>query len=666
MGAVGFAAANASPVPLLPAVSRDPLAQPVPGDPSPAASSTHVDPFIGKKVGNFELIRRVGSGGMGAVYEGVHPIVGIRVAVKVLGGQLALDRDLVERFFAEARTLNQVAHDNIVRAIDLGQHRGGFYYCVMELLEGETLAAVLGRGRVDLQRSLSLLIQACDALAAAHDKGIVHRDLKPANIMLVRNPSSGAEQVKLVDFGIAKLRTAVNSGHATVTGTVIGTPAYMSPEQASGRVNEVDHRSDLYSLGIVAYELLTGRHPFAGRAAGELIVAQLTETPAPPSTHGPVPRTLEELVIRLLSKRREDRPASADAVAHALRGVQELLTSPPLPASLLDPSTSLVSKPPGAVASLSPAPDSPGFGGLQSEPTPPPWPESSVAAEPLPRLRNPAVESNPSSIVGSASRSDAAREPTVGHLPPTSEATIPLGSRGKQRETNARVHLANRHRKKGLAARPSFWITLLLAGIALGGALVGAFDADSFAATVAEAFGRPRQVARPPRPAAPAPDGVSAAFLALPDIEVCKPLLDQSRVLGQVGPEGTSLKDTLFQRHERFRALLECIEPHRRSEERWAAHYVEGIAAFEFGLQLDRLPPDARARARSMTHPQFGAAFQAEQYASLAVTRFGDARTLAPEAQQGFIERYLVEASALELRARQQGASVAPAKTPAR
>lgn len=289
-----------------------------------------VDPFLGKMVGSYRLARRLGAGGMGAVYEGVHPEAGFRVAVKLLGGQSALDRELVERFFVEARTLNQLAHENIVRAIDLGQHPEGFYYCVMELLEGETLAALLARGRPTLGRSLELLAQACDALAAAHENGVVHRDLKPANVMIVRHPVTGADLVKLVDFGIAKLQSTHQNVAATVSGTVIGTPAYMSPEQAAGRVEEIDPRSDLYALGVLAYELVTGQHPFAGMPVGELLVAQVVQAPKLPSTIAPLPERLEQAILRAMQKRREDRFDSAGTFALELRAIaQEWLHPPP-------------------------------------------------------------------------------------------------------------------------------------------------------------------------------------------------------------------------------------------------------------------------------------------------------------------------------------------------
>jgi serine/threonine-protein kinase len=217
--------------------------------------------LVGQSVGNYRIEALLGEGGMGAVYLGVHPLIGKRVAVKVLLEALAQDPSVVERFFHEARAVNDIQHPNIVDVVDFGRTRvngSDLVYLIMEFLDGESLGARLRRG-LDPALAVRVLRQCCSALEASHRKGIIHRDLKPDNIFLVRNGVDDA-QVKILDFGIAKV--ANPGGHKTRTGTVMGTPAYMSPEQCEGR-GLIDARSDIYALGVVMYELLTGHVPFA-------------------------------------------------------------------------------------------------------------------------------------------------------------------------------------------------------------------------------------------------------------------------------------------------------------------------------------------------------------------------------------------------------------------
>ncbi|MFO0681454.1 MAG: HDOD domain-containing protein [Sandaracinus sp.] len=269
----------------------------------------------GLMLGSYRLVTELGQGGMGTVYYAEHVSLPRRAAVKVLAPDVARDADLVRRFFDEAHAVNAIRHPGIVDVIDLGSEHG-LHYLVMELLEGETLGARLERvGKLGARECVDLCAQAAGALAAAHEKRIVHRDLKPENLFLV---AAGARsQVKVLDFGIAKL-AGKDDAHRTRTGLVLGTPMYMSPEQCLGD-RDLDARSDVYSLGVVAYEMLAGRPPFDFDAVGRLIVAHTHEPPPPPSrwVKG-VPAALEQVVLRMLAKRREDRFDTMQDAARAL------------------------------------------------------------------------------------------------------------------------------------------------------------------------------------------------------------------------------------------------------------------------------------------------------------------------------------------------------------
>ena len=266
--------------------------------------------LIGKQIGNYLIKAKLGEGGMGAVYLGEHPLIGKRVAVKVLLEELAAKEDIVTRFFNEAKAVNDIGHQNIVDIVDFGKTKNDYgqdiVYFIMEFLDGESLAARLRRTGLSFKETMHVMEQACSALAASHAKGIVHRDLKPENIYLC--PRGGDKNFcKLLDFGIAKLTGDGGQSHKTRTGLVIGTPAYMSPEQCEGK-GLMDARSDIYSLGIVMYELLTGRVPFPGEGFGEILVAHLTKQPEPPSTiNADVTPQLEAIVMHAIEKDRNRR-----------------------------------------------------------------------------------------------------------------------------------------------------------------------------------------------------------------------------------------------------------------------------------------------------------------------------------------------------------------------
>jgi eukaryotic-like serine/threonine-protein kinase len=267
--------------------------------------------LIGKSVGNYQIKAKLGEGGMGAVYLGEHPLIGKRVAVKVLLEELSSKEDIVQRFFNEAKAVNDIGHQNIVDIVDFGKMKndaggGDIVYFIMEFLDGESLAARLRRTGLSFKETLHVNQQCCSALAASHAKGIVHRDLKPENIYLCPR-GNDKNFVKILDFGIAKLTGDTGQSHKTRTGLVIGTPTYMSPEQCEGK-GLIDHRSDVYSLGVVMYEELTGRVPFPGDGFGEILVAHLTRTPdAPRSLNPDISPELEALVLHAIEKDKNRR-----------------------------------------------------------------------------------------------------------------------------------------------------------------------------------------------------------------------------------------------------------------------------------------------------------------------------------------------------------------------
>src|ERR1041385_8411869 len=299
--------------------------------PPPNRAPGEPDYAIGTVLGAYKLVEMLGKGGMGYVYRAEHIKLGREVALKLLRGDYAKRRDAVNRFFQEARTVNRVRHRNIVDVTDFVELPDGTTFIIMELLRGQSLGKWARTG-VDLPRALAVLVQICDGLGAAHAVGVVHRDLKPDNVMVVPT-SDGAELVKLLDFGVAKLvnREDEDVGFQTAAGSVIGTPAYMSPEQAGGMV--IDQRSDIYSLGAIMYEMFCGQPLFRGRSFGEYVRKHLTEMPiAPRQTQGGanLDERMEALIMRCLAKDPNDRFGHIlelrDSLLHLLGGIE---THPP-------------------------------------------------------------------------------------------------------------------------------------------------------------------------------------------------------------------------------------------------------------------------------------------------------------------------------------------------
>ncbi|HEY4177566.1 MAG TPA: serine/threonine-protein kinase [Kofleriaceae bacterium] len=276
-------------------------------------------------VGSYRITGKIAVGGMGTVYRAEHTLIGRTAAIKVLHPEMTQSRDIVNRFFNEAKATSTIKHPGIVEVFDFGHMESGHAYLVMEFLEGETLAQRMKhRGIVPEGESAMLMRGVCGALAAAHAKGIVHRDLKPDNIFIVPEPESAmGERTKILDFGIAKLTDIGQVSSQTKTGAVMGTPTYMSPEQCRG-AGEVDHRADLYSIGCMLYELCVGRPPFNVSGAGELLGCHLFVEPDPPSRYGRVSPEMEALIMRLLRKKPEERIQTAQELGQQLVHIAQL------------------------------------------------------------------------------------------------------------------------------------------------------------------------------------------------------------------------------------------------------------------------------------------------------------------------------------------------------
>jgi serine/threonine-protein kinase len=280
----------------------------------------------GTMIGEYRIHHKLGEGGMAEVYAAVHPLIGKKAAIKIMSRACSNESSSVARFILEARAVNRIGHPNIVDVFNFGRLPDGRHYFVMEWLQGESLYERLWRlhgESMPLPEVINILYQVCDALEAVHEKGIVHRDLKPANIFLCR-ARIGGPHVKLLDFGVAKLANREMSPRWTSAGAVVGTPEYVSPEQARGR--NVDGRADLYSLGIIAYEMLLGRPPFLSDNCADAIHMHLSAMPPRPRILWPdIPPELEHLILRLLAKSPKNR-AGIDEVRRVLGALEPTAT----------------------------------------------------------------------------------------------------------------------------------------------------------------------------------------------------------------------------------------------------------------------------------------------------------------------------------------------------
>ncbi|MFO0751427.1 MAG: serine/threonine-protein kinase, partial [Myxococcota bacterium] len=280
----------------------------------------------GTIVGSYRLLEVLGEGGMGIVYVAEHLKLGRRVALKMLRSEWIGNAVIARRFFAEARAVNRVSHDHVVQITDLIEDLPSGICCiVMELLEGRTLLDVLeSDGVMALPRAAAIAEQIASALQAVHDGGIVHRDLKPENVFLVAN-AAHRDFVKVLDFGIARLMGPPESRAPGITlaGAVLGTPEYMSPEQASGE--SVDHRTDIYAFGVILYRLVTGRLPFIGKSFSDFVIQHASVTPTPtrklPNLPHAIPPALDELILQCLAKDPALRPSRIGDLGDRLRAL---------------------------------------------------------------------------------------------------------------------------------------------------------------------------------------------------------------------------------------------------------------------------------------------------------------------------------------------------------
>ncbi len=278
----------------------------------------------GDQVAGYVIEARIGVGGFGEVYRARHPVIGSEVAVKILHARYSADPEAVARFVAEARAVNQISHPNIVEIFDFDRLADGRQFCVMELIRGKTLREMLREhGSLELAHALPILRGIAEAVDAAHAAGIAHRDLKPDNVFVTVDG-----RIKLIDFGLAKLMREQDNP-VTQTGSVFGTPIYMSPEQCRGKA--LDTRTDLYSFGALAYHVLAGQPPFAGDAL-ELALHHLNDLPERPSLHcSELGERVDRVVLALLAKDPADRPPTLVAAIDTLIGDGALPAVPTLP-----------------------------------------------------------------------------------------------------------------------------------------------------------------------------------------------------------------------------------------------------------------------------------------------------------------------------------------------
>ncbi|MFT3706698.1 MAG: protein kinase [Archangium sp.] len=350
--------------------------QPQPMAPMFSTPAPTVDPLLGITVGSYRILRLLGTGGMGSVYLGEHTGIGSRVAIKFLHEHLASNADLVQRFYAEARSVNVIGHANIVSIFDMNVLPPSRYYLVMEYLDGKSLEAFVQQGPMPMTRAIPILAQVCDALDQAHEAGVVHRDLKPENLILVKRGRQ-EDFVKVLDFGIAKLQSTMAS-RKTATGVIIGTPDYMAPEQAQGE--QVDSRTDQYSLGVIAYELATGKTPFAGLPITSMLVAHLSQEPKAPHEVNPaISQRISSVILKALAKKPEARFATCGDFGQALEEALKASSTSSVVAAYMPQPVPLTTE--SAANRVTPAPPEP----LVAKLTPAVAPSSEAPRPPTPQ-----------------------------------------------------------------------------------------------------------------------------------------------------------------------------------------------------------------------------------------------------------------------------------------
>jgi serine/threonine protein kinase len=394
-----------------------------PADGNPLAPRGE-DVLIGTTVGAYRIARLLGVGGMGRVYKGVHPQIGSRVAIKVLSRECADRKDLVDRFFSEARAVNLIRHESIVNVLDLATLPDGRPFIVMEYLDGAPLADLISRmgASLPLGGLARLATEVLDALGAAHGKGIVHRDLKPDNVFVA--PSG---RPKVLDFGIAKLLPELG-GSYTQTGSLLGTPHYMAPEQALGK--PVDHRTDIYSMGVIVYECATGRRPFNADSLFDLLRKHVDEPPLPPRQLRPdLPPAMESVILTAMAKDPNQRFPSAVAMAQALMASAQGLPSQAWAA--VSPATAGIGVPG--------SPSGAGWGSGAS------WQPSPMPQSPVPPTPHPHAHSHtPPSPMGHLPTAHVAGlQAAMGQqrMHPDQLSTHPMGGHGQPPYTPPAAHM---------------------------------------------------------------------------------------------------------------------------------------------------------------------------------------------------------------------------------
>jgi serine/threonine-protein kinase len=280
------------------------------------------DPLIGQVVdGRYRIEKQIGEGGMGVVYLAAHTVLSRKLALKVLRGDMAKDQDVVQRFIQEGQAATSIGHQNIIDINDFGTLPDGSAYFVMEYLDGQPLTDMIKQGgSIPMNDAIGIIRQIASALGAAHQVGIVHRDLKPDNVHLIKRGGTNLF-VKVLDFGIAKVGGA--SSKLTKTGMVFGTPHYMAPEQAAGQA--VDHRTDIYALGVIMYEMFTGKVPFDADTFMGILSKHMFEPPVPPSQQATTVKlgAIEDVIMKALAKKPEERYQTMDEVLRDLEAISQ-------------------------------------------------------------------------------------------------------------------------------------------------------------------------------------------------------------------------------------------------------------------------------------------------------------------------------------------------------
>jgi serine/threonine-protein kinase len=300
--------------------------------------------------GKYRVVSLLGEGGMGAVFGGEHLRLHRRVAIKVLHAALARDAEVVRRFEREAQAAGRIGNDHILEVLDIGELPGGEHFMVMEYLDGEPMNARLQRlGRMSPHQAYLIAREILEGLAAAHAAGIVHRDLKPANVFILREKAGRADYVKIIDFGISKFQVGGGDEHRTRTGFVIGTPSYMSPEQARG-IAEADARADLYAVGVILFEAVVGRLPFVGASPTDLLFQiALGTAPTIQSLVDDIDPAFADIVHRAMARDPKERFPSAMAFLVALDAWAQTVPAAAVPAPRPPTATAVVTGPPAIV-----------------------------------------------------------------------------------------------------------------------------------------------------------------------------------------------------------------------------------------------------------------------------------------------------------------------------